>query len=383
MLKNDGATVNALEKQYKATEKDIADLKHELGEVMGTNVRGKRGNQLLDDERWNGYAPEEDNRAPNMGGISPAGNAVKPRLNMSSGKPQFSVSDTPAHVAEDIALNGGASGNIAGSINDYISEKDFNTQLAGMEKQLGMRETLARGYDEQIRASSPNDPDYDLYQHGYSQNLNEASNIRDQIEALKKQREWSDKAELSGVSGNSMGFSSADAAAIAFLTNYQNSSQKQNKEYGVVIYEHDGRYYLGKTYVGTNGSVADIFVESVLKPSGLGKVVGTVHTHPTEYVAADTDSDNNSFSGMNMFLPGIRYLGAPNGTVYKNDSPYEKNEIAAMGLASIGQKDGGFVYSNQPLDTDLNLRYPVLMDILKVVSPTANRIIEDISDQIP
>ncbi len=99
MLKNDGATVNALEKQYKATEKDIADLKHELGEVMGANVHGKQGNQLLDDERWNGYAPEEDNRAPNMGDISPAGNAVKPGLSTANGEPLFGANVTAAHVA--------------------------------------------------------------------------------------------------------------------------------------------------------------------------------------------------------------------------------------------------------------------------------------------
>ena len=41
MLKNDGATVDALEKQYKSTEKAIADLKLELGEVMGANAGGQ------------------------------------------------------------------------------------------------------------------------------------------------------------------------------------------------------------------------------------------------------------------------------------------------------------------------------------------------------
>ena len=99
MLKNDGSAVDALEKQYKATEKEISDLKHELGEVMGANVRGKRGNQLLDDERWGSYVPEEgEKHSPNKGNMPPIGNAGKPRLDMSSGKPLFAATDTAARV---------------------------------------------------------------------------------------------------------------------------------------------------------------------------------------------------------------------------------------------------------------------------------------------
>jgi hypothetical protein len=99
MLKNDGATVDALEKQYKATEKEISDLRHELGEVMGANVHGKQGNQLLDDEKWGGYAPEEDEqRGPNKGNALPTGNAAKPGLQFTSSKPQFAVNDVPVHV---------------------------------------------------------------------------------------------------------------------------------------------------------------------------------------------------------------------------------------------------------------------------------------------
>ena len=113
--------MDALEKQYQATEKEISDLKHELGEVMGANVHGKQGNQLLDDEKWGGYAPEEEHRTPNMGGISPAGNAVKPGLNMSSGKPQFSVSDTPAHVT---GLNNGADSFFGYRPEDYKEPSD-------------------------------------------------------------------------------------------------------------------------------------------------------------------------------------------------------------------------------------------------------------------
>jgi hypothetical protein len=108
-----------------------------------------------------------------------------------------------------------------------------------------------------------------------------------------------------------------------------------NKEYGVVIYESGGKYYLGETHIGTEDGVTDIFWESVFHPSVLGSVVGTVHTHPDEYDAFGTNSRNNSFSGMDELLPGIRYLGAPNGAIYKNENVNESNRIIYSGLPSV------------------------------------------------
>mgnify|MGYP000946661429 FL=1 len=46
MLKNDVSAMNALEKQYKDTERYIGSLKAELGEVMGAGIHGPKGNQL-------------------------------------------------------------------------------------------------------------------------------------------------------------------------------------------------------------------------------------------------------------------------------------------------------------------------------------------------
>jgi len=46
MLKSDVPAMNALEKQYKDTERYINSLKAELGEVMGAGIHGKKGNQL-------------------------------------------------------------------------------------------------------------------------------------------------------------------------------------------------------------------------------------------------------------------------------------------------------------------------------------------------
>ena len=98
MLKNNVAGMAALDEPIKNAEADIDDLKAELGEVMGANVRGKRGNQLLDDEKWGGYAPDDDKRSPNKGNMSPTGNAGKPGLSTANGKPLFVANDTPAHV---------------------------------------------------------------------------------------------------------------------------------------------------------------------------------------------------------------------------------------------------------------------------------------------
>jgi|AGTN01.3.fsa_nt_gi hypothetical protein len=58
----------------------------------------------------------------------------------------------------------------------------------------------------------------------------------------------------------------------------------------------------------------------------------TDHTHPTEYDAFGTTSRNNSFSGMDSLLPEIRYLGAPNGAVYKSEAVSLPNEIIYAGL---------------------------------------------------
>jgi hypothetical protein len=264
----------------------------------------------------------------------------------------------------------------------YISEQDFNIQLADLENKLEWREKWTTDYNEKMSITPFEDPQYDSFQDGYNRNLDESTELGKQIEDLKKRREWSEKTEVSAVPGNNNGFSSSDDAAVAFLNMYQGTSQAENKEYGVVIYENGGKYYLGPTYTGTDGSVTNIFWESTMTPSGLGKVIGTVHTHPTEYVAADTDSDNNSFSGMDMFLPGIRYLGAPNGTVYRNDNAFEKNSIVLQGLSAVGSKDGSKIYSNQPLDTDLDLRFPVLMDVLDIM-PFFRPTLDEISNKIP
>ncbi len=56
----------------KQAEADIDNLKLEMYGVMGAYQRGKRGNQLLEDDKWGGFAPNEDKVTPNKGDMSPA-----------------------------------------------------------------------------------------------------------------------------------------------------------------------------------------------------------------------------------------------------------------------------------------------------------------------
>jgi hypothetical protein len=84
-------------------------------------LHGKRGNQLLDDEKWGGYAPEEEHRTPNRGDTSPTGNAAKPGLSTASGKPQFAANDTPVHVT---GLDDGADSFFGYKPEDYEEPSD-------------------------------------------------------------------------------------------------------------------------------------------------------------------------------------------------------------------------------------------------------------------
>ena len=105
MLKGDGATVDALEKQYKATEQELDGYKIGLGAVMGANVYGKRGNQLLDEDRWN-TTQDAATRAPLMGVETPTP-GDKPGLHIRNQSPQFEMNNTPKYVAglDDDATN--------------------------------------------------------------------------------------------------------------------------------------------------------------------------------------------------------------------------------------------------------------------------------------
>ena len=87
MLKNDVAGMNALDAPIKQAEKDIDDLKLEMYGVMGAYERGKRGNQLLEDDSescvngmlhaygniGDGLIAEQERKDEKHGGIASSG----------------------------------------------------------------------------------------------------------------------------------------------------------------------------------------------------------------------------------------------------------------------------------------------------------------------
>ena len=181
---------------------------------------------------------------------------------------------------------------------------------------------------DEIMVMDPNDPMYNYKQA----ERNRAFGIADEL--------GRDMEELDVVvADKKMGrvaYDSADDAALAFLKQNQKTSQSSLKEYGAVIYEENGKYYLGDTRIGSRGGVEAIFFEAeganlanylALGAYTTGKVVGTVHTHPeaknipNHYECAF--SKGELFDKVQQFgdnwLPGMRYLGAPNGVMYKSE----------------------------------------------------------------
>ena len=155
-------------------------------------------------------------------------------------------------------------------------------------------------------------------------------------------------------------YDTGDDAALGFCTDYQGISQSENKEYGAIIFENDGTYYLSGTYVGNSKGVGWMGVDAIWYwgNPGMRELYGTVHTHPEEL---GNDGWSCRFSAGAPFctqtfgdnwLPGVRYLGAPNGVLYKSVNG-EENTIVYTGL-SVDQSSIGVdeqkVYPNHQLD---------------------------------
>ncbi len=340
MLQNDVAGMNALDVPIRTTETYLNALKERMGGVMGANIHGKPGNQLLDndDEQHAPYgAPVNDWRSGN-------------------GRPQFAANDTPAHVtgldgteAKGVTYSGGGyadffkeqreedaqlpykkdpfqgrhayddkgfagggfgGGGAGGSWGDedtgydYISEKDYDAQMKDLESQLEIREKLTEGYSTQLGASAYSDPNYKLYQDGYSRNLDEAVTLREQIKELNDQREWSQKAD--DIGGRS--YDTEEEAAVAFADPAVIGTGNDNLERGAVIIHKQvpivdqngnivlqSKYVLKDTFVGDHDNVISGVLSSYLESIGdlaQGDTISFVHTHPN-----CTGHVPNKFSG--------------------------------------------------------------------------------------
>jgi len=161
------------------------------------------------------------------------------------------------------------------------------------------------------------------------------------------------------------GFNSADDAAYWFLLTYQGKSQEELREYGAIIYKKGTNYYIFDYFVGDRYGVGDLGISAIVASWGLNtrqicngsaEFVGTVHTHPEEIGLTEGNSCRFSAGEIGAttwfgdnWLPGIRYLGSPNGVMYKSIDLGE-NEIVHDDLpiapSSIAYGDQKKVYPN-------------------------------------
>ena len=354
MLKNDIPGMDALDEPIKKAEQDIDNLKIGLGEVMGANVHGPSGNQLtgsgwfgrvMDELSPDGTAAKQADalRAPNMGETPAIG--AKPGLHITNGKPLFTANDAKAHVTgldddgdkkgvtssgggyadffrgqrEGVTDSGGGFADffrnqregekkgVAGQEDgsgargswgdedtgyDYISEQDFDAQLADLEYQLGWREKWTDDYSAKLDNTYELDPDYQTYQDGYNRNLGETTELGKQIEALKEQREWSEKVDEAAKSS----YNTEEDAAVAFADPAVTETGNDHLERAAVIIHEQvpavdqngniviqSKYVLKDTFVGEHDNVVKGILSSYLDSVddlAQGDTISFVHTHP-------------------------------------------------------------------------------------------------------
>ena len=132
-------------------------------------------------------------------------------------------------------------------------------------------------------------------------------------------------------------FDNADGAAMHFAKAYMLASQASGNEHGAVIYQQrcSKKFRLGKVHIGNSGHVLRMFFKSFGVKLLFFKVAGTIHSHPRAYKTIPPNNYCCGFSYYDRFLPGIRYLCAPNGVVYKSIKKGE-NTIVMRGLSKFG-----------------------------------------------
>ncbi len=70
----------------------------------------------------------------------------------------------------------------------YISGEDFTEKLKRLNDTMEAKNKLAEYFNTKLSITSLDDPDYNTYIEGYNRNLDEVSNIMEQINALREQR---------------------------------------------------------------------------------------------------------------------------------------------------------------------------------------------------
>ncbi len=156
---------------------------------------------------------------------------------------------------------------------------------------------------------------------------------------------------------------SHDEVVYSTANQLQSETQADGNERGINYYSIAGIDFAGPTYVGSPDTVWPMAIEANIMSLTCAvtpflNYEGNFHTHPTEYDAYGTDSRNNSFSGMDSLLPSTRYLGAPNGALYRSLDPSNPNEIVRTDLpvANGSVMDPNTAYGNVPFFDELFYR---------------------------
>ena len=209
------------------------------------------------------------------------------------------------------------------------SASSIQAEIDELKKQRKIRITLRDNYAKNRWQYAEGSEMFDLLTGGWQRNKQIVKDLNVQIG--KKQKELDTAMSLLQQQIKNNEYTSGDDAALGFFLQYQATSQSQNQEYGVVIYQKkdDGTYYLGKTHIGNSSRVIWVGAEAIGAQLAYGLTVtygsynagilyGTLHTHPTAYLTIDPNNLNCGLSDGDRFLPGVRYLGSPDGVLYKS-----------------------------------------------------------------
>lgn len=327
MLKNDVPAMNALEKQYKDTERYIGSLKAELGEVMGAGIHGPKGNQLTGSGWFGrmmdelsadggkvhvtqlGYSdgpPPMPQRPPVPEGhpdretfekdlkevLAPEGMDKKGVASSGGGYADFFREQREGDASEDTRKDTGY---------EYISKQDFDSRLALLETRLGWNSVWLDEADAKLAVNYSDESAQRVYNHC----LENTIELKKQIDELKEQRVWSEKVDEAA----KISYDSEEDAAVAFADIAVPLTGKEDKEHAAMIIEMDvpvvndeGRivmekkYVLGEVFVGEHdnviGGLLEAYADFLTGKYGRRASVSFVHTHPycTGHVA-------NKFSG--------------------------------------------------------------------------------------
>ena len=219
------------------------------------------------------------------------------------------------------------------------SVASIQNELDELKRQRKIRITLRDNYAKNRWNYAEGSEMFNLLTGGWQRNRQIVKDLNSQIRQKEKALDDAMASLRQQMADNK--YTSEDDAALGFLLQYQDLSQKELREYGGLIFKNlDGTYRLSDTYIGDRSSVTAMGSDALWYATNPGMgYIGNIHTHPEAYSTVRSRYPDEtyccSFSGaadsavyVNILgleigfadnvLPGIRYVGAPNGVMYKS-----------------------------------------------------------------